>query len=106
MTVEFAIDFIPRRMRELGFSGDYVTRWRHFQIPRQGKLQVDADNEFFYLIAPSPDIRVHSKFGAYDITDPLINEMQYEHRGKINILSYSLEPLFVVFIQVIPTHKK
>lgn len=106
MTVEFVLDHIPRRMRELGYGNDYLTRWRSFFIHGEEDLRVDAENEHFFLIRPEYPIRVKSKFGIYDVSDTGINEMQYEHRGKIDIHNYSADVVMVVFIQVIPTHKK
>ena len=106
MNTPFAIDYVPRRMRELGFGNNYLTRWRHFQLEPAGTLRIDADNEFFLLINPNRNISVRSKFGVYDLSDPGINEMQYEHRGKIDVVNNSRAYMMVLFIQVIPTHKK
>jgi len=106
MNTGFAIDYIPRRMRELGFYNNYITRWRHFQIDAGASLRIDADNEFFMLLNPNRNISVRSKFGVYDLTDSAINEMQYEHRGKIDVQNNSKNILMVLFIQVIPNHKK
>jgi len=107
MKTEFAIDYIPRRMRELGFNDNYLTRWRHFQIDPNGLLKIDADNEFLMLIEPDESLLVRSKFGVFDLRDTAINEMQYEHRGKIYVRNRNSEiSLLVLFIQVIPTHQK
>ena len=106
MNIQFAIDYIPRRMKELGFGDDYNIRWRHFQIDRASTLKVNAENEFFMLIDPKEDIIVKSKFGMFDVKDTSINEMQYEHRGKISITNLSKQVQLVLFIQVIPQHKK
>jgi hypothetical protein len=106
MTVEFALDFIPRRMRELGYGDQYLIRWRHFQVASQEIIRIDADNEFFYLIDPGRFAIVQSNFGTYDATDYGINEMQYEHRGKILFTNRADASILVLFIQVIPTHKK
>lgn len=107
MTVEFALDYIPRRMQELGFGNNYLTRWRHFYIGTGETIRIDGENELFMLITTSNAIRVKSKFGIYDLGDTGINEMQYEHRGKIEVTSASpAGHTLVLFIQVIPTHKK
>jgi hypothetical protein len=107
MTVEFALDYIPRRMQELGFGNNYLTRWRHFYIGPEATLNIDAANEFFMLITTSNNVKVKSKLGIYDLRDTGINEMQYEHRGKIEVTSLSPAGYtLVLFIQVIPTHKK
>lgn len=104
MNTEFALDFIPRRMKELGYSRNYITRWRHLQIDAGSSLRIDAENEYYYLIQPDSNISVKSKFGLYNLNDPNINEMQYEHRGKILIENLTKESCLVLFIQVIPQH--
>lgn len=104
MTVEFALDFIPRRMRELGYGENYITRWRHFQIDSNDILRIDSDNEIYLLISPTSQVAVRSKFGIFDLSDPTINEMQYEHKGKIQVKNKTADSLLVLFIQVIPNH--
>jgi hypothetical protein len=105
MTAAFALDFIPRRMAELGYSPTYLTRWRQLQLDGQGVLKIDASNEFYYLIKPNLDFVVESQFGINDLTDTSIKEMQYEHRGKITITNKSNLPQLIQFIQVIPHHR-
>jgi hypothetical protein len=105
MKTEFALDFIPRRMRELGYGTNYITRWRHIQLDAKSLLKIDADNEYYFLIEPSADFSVRSKFGIYDVRDRAINEMQYEHRGKIKIQNFSRYSKLILFIQVIPQHQ-
>jgi len=104
MTVEFALDIIPRRMRELGYDKYYITRWKHLQIDGGATLKIESYNEFYFLITPSGNFRVKSKMGIYDETDPAINEMQYEHRGKIEISNLNDTSKLILFIQVIPNH--
>lgn len=104
MNTAFALDFIPRRMKELGYDLNYMTRWRHLQIDPNGVIGFNADNEYYYLISPSPLIAVKSKSGIYNLNDTALNEMQYEHKGKIKILNRSSSPQFAEFIQVIPFH--
>ena len=45
MKTEFALDYIPRRMCELGYGTNYITRWRHLQIDARSTLNIDADND-------------------------------------------------------------
>ena len=104
MKTEFALDYIPRRMCELGYGTNYITRWRHLQIDARSTLKIDADNEYYLLIEPSADFSVRSKFGIYDVRDRAINEMQYEHRGKIYIQNFSRYSKLILFIQIIPQH--
>jgi hypothetical protein len=105
MTVEFALFRIPRMMKELGYGDDYIVRWRHFLV--DFKLIIDADNEIFMLVNPPElGISVRSKAGLFTDRSELLNEKQYEHRGKIEIHNETGDAISVYFIQVIPTHKK
>jgi hypothetical protein len=105
MNTAFALDYIPRRMNELGYGNGYITRYRHFQMDASSVLNIDAENEHYFLIEPSDNLLVKSKAGTYNINDESINEMQYEHRGKIKISNLSKNKQFVIFIQVIPFHQ-
>ena len=102
MTVGFAIDFIPRRMRELGHGDNYLTRWRNLQIDPLATLKIRADNEYYYLISRNASIMVSSKYGVYDRNNTNLSELQYEHRGFIQVKNQMDSPQFVLFIQVIP----
>ena len=104
MTVEFAIAFIPNRMEELGYGKNYIIRWRNFQVAASETLSIDASNEYYLLINPANGIVVNSKSGVFDRTDASINEMQYEHKGKIQVKNTNPLSTLVLFIQVIPNH--
>jgi hypothetical protein len=104
MTVQFALDHIPRRMRELGYGEDYITRWRHLQLASGEAITIKSYNEIYLLIEPVSGIIVRSKSGVFDLTDSTINEMQYEHKGKIQVGNSSKGSLLVLFIQIIPNH--
>ncbi len=104
MTVEFAIGFIPNRMKELGYGDNYIIRWRHLFVGASETLSIDANNEYYLLINPANGIEVISKAGAFNISDTAINEMQYEHKGKIQIKNNNTASQLVLFIQVIPNH--
>ncbi|MGZ3931677.1 MAG: hypothetical protein ACXVNO_01435 [Bacteroidia bacterium] len=104
MTVQFALDYIPRRLRELGYGEDYITRWRHFQLGAGEAITIKSYNEIYLLIEPVSGIKVRSKTGLFDSTDTTINEMQYEHKGKIQVGNNTHSSLLVLFIQIIPNH--
>jgi hypothetical protein len=106
MTVAFALDYIPRRMQELGFGNDYLVRWRHIQVDKLNTVIINSGNDLFLLIDPVSGMKVKSKAGIFDLDDFSVNEMQYEHRGKIGVVNTGLFPLMALFIQVIPKHIK
>jgi hypothetical protein len=102
MTTEFALEYIPRRMQELGSGDDYLLKFRHFVMQPNDTLDIDAYNQYFLLVEAEPDLSVHSEFGLYNLTDTGINEQQYEHQGKISIVNNSKVVKNIKFIQVIP----
>lgn len=104
MTVEFALDFIPRRMRELGYGDNYITRWRHFQLETLQTLKLEGNNEYYMLINPSSYFAVRSKAGVFDLNDVAVDEQKYEHRGKTQIKNRAETTQLILFIQVIPNH--
>ena len=104
MTVEFAIAYIPMRMRELGYEDRYIIRWRHIYLDGNETKNIVANNEFYYLIQPTNTIVVKSKFGIYDQKAQNINELQYEHRGHISVKNTISTAQWVLFIQAIPRH--
>ncbi|MDP1800828.1 MAG: hypothetical protein Q8L81_05720 [Bacteroidota bacterium] len=106
MNVQFALEYTKRRMQELGYGDAYILRWRFLQIDANATIKLEGNNEYYLLINPNIGIKVSSKTGVFDLTDTSINEMQYEHRGKIEVKNITGEKKFVLFIQVIPNHNK
>lgn len=98
MTVEFALEYIRRTM----CLGDYTLSFRHLVLQPAEQRQMQAHNEMILLIEPTKDVKVESDNGLYDLTEILINELQYEHTGDIRITNHSIFLNHVRFIQVIP----
>ena len=105
MTTNFALEYIPRRMQELGVNNNYLLKFRHLVIQPNDKVIVDAYNEYFLLVQAGNDLKVNSEFGVYDLFDTGINEQQYEHQGKITITNTSKILKHIKFIQIIPRHQ-
>lgn len=101
MTINLALEYIPKRIAELGYKG-YHIRFRHFVLQPGEEKFVSAFVHLFYLIEPSNDIKVESDTGLFDLSEDRINELHYEHRGEIYI--QNLSPLInhLRMIQVIP----
>ncbi|MGZ4064216.1 MAG: hypothetical protein ACXVP0_14675 [Bacteroidia bacterium] len=102
MTIALAIEYIPRRMKDLGFGSDYYLRFRHFVLQAAEQLNIDADNHYYILVDEVADVSIASDFGIYDLSDPAVNEQNYEHQGKISITNNASGTTHVRFIQVIP----
>lgn len=106
MTISLALDYIPRRMKELGYADNYSIQFRHFVLSAKQKIKVHAQNHFFILVEPNDSVAVRSGTGIYDVTIDNANELQYEHQGEIRIRNYSIVTQHARFIQVIPNENK
>jgi len=103
MTVNLAIEFIPRRMRELGHNDGYHLRFRHFFLQPAEQRTIIANGQLFLLVEPPDDVRVESDLGLFDLSELGADEYQYEHQGTISITNLSGLPSHARFIQVIPS---
>lgn len=102
MTIELAIQYIPKRMEELGYGNQYTMRFRHFVLQPKERIKIHADNQLFILIEPNDAVAVKSDFGLYDLSSVVVNELQYEHQGNIRIRNYVGVTQHIRFIQIIP----
>ena len=102
MTSDLALDYIARRMNEMGFGKKYLIRFRHILLKLGEVREISAYNQIFLLIEPMPNIRIESDVGLFDLTEDHANEMQYEHRGRIKITNLSLTATNARFLQAIP----
>lgn len=104
MTIALALEYIPRRMKELGFGAEYYIRFRHFVLQPKEKMEIDAYNQFYILVEDTTDLNITSDFGLFDIAESNTNEQTYEHQGTIAINNYADRINHLRFIQVIPKH--
>jgi len=102
MTVNLALEYIPRRMQELGFGNKYHLRFRHFILQDRETVNLKAFNSFFILIEEPARINIKSQNGIFNIALTNANEMTYEHHGQIQIRNTSTTVARARFIQVIP----
>ena len=102
MNTAFALDYIPRRMKDLGHGPEYYTRPRHFVLKALETREVQANTELFMLIEENANVRIESDFALYDLSDRDTNEQSYEHQGTIRITNHSTSVTHLRFIQVIP----
>lgn len=106
MTTALALEYIPRRMQELGHGSDYYIRFRHFVLTPNEKIEIEASNQFFFLVEEPEHVKIVSDFGFYDLSEDKTNEQFYEHQGIISVTNYAPTVTHVRFIQVIPIKKK
>jgi hypothetical protein len=102
MNLAFAHDYIARRMEELGYGNNYYLRVRHIVLKPLENRTLNADNQLWLLLDAVDSISIQSEFGVFDLAAYHINELQYEHQGKIVLNNYSANLKHLIFIQVIP----
>lgn len=105
MTINLALEYIPRRMRELGYGREYYLRFRHLVLQPSEELELPAFNQFYILVEEAQDMSVKSEFGIFDLSLGNANEMLYEHQGQIIIKNKAAAIRHIRFIQVIPKHQ-
>ena len=106
MTSDLALDYIGRRMQEMGYGKKYLLRFRHVLLKVNESRELTAYNQIFLLIDPIATIRIESDVGLFDLNEYGANELQYEHRGDIKVTNLSIFLKHVRFIQIIPINKK
>lgn len=106
MTTDLALEYIPRRMKELGYGDNYSIQFRHFVLPVMTEINESFPNQLLILIEPSEAIVVKSDTGIFDATIDNINELQYEHSGEVQMVNYTIVTQHARFIQVIPNENK
>ena|SRR3989337_1819658 len=102
MTINLALEYIPQRMCELGFGTDYFIRVRHFVLQPLEERQIETNNQVFILVEPFCDLKIESTAGMFDLSETIVDELQYEHRGSIKLKNYSIFINHIRFVQVIP----
>jgi hypothetical protein len=103
MTVQLALEYIPRRMRELGYCDRYLIRFRHLRLLPGEQRWMQAYNQLLILIEPPEGgVIIQSDGGYFDISDDNSTELQYEHQGELLVVNQSPVVTHVRFIQVIP----
>lgn len=106
MNIAFALDYIPRRMQELGHGDNYVTRYRHVRVQDKETVTIKAPNQLMLFISPEEiGVRLTSSRGFFNLTDYAINEQQHEHSGNVEIHNDTGQNMYALFIQVIPRNK-
>lgn len=106
MNIAFALDYIPRRMKELGHGENYLTRYRHVRVEDKATVKIKATNQLLLFITPEDlGVVVKSTRGVLNLTDYSINEQQHEHSGLVEITNNTGQNIYALFIQVIPQNK-
>ena len=98
MTEQFIMQYIPERMKQLGYSKWHI-RYRDFFLSSVSAMTMITYNELFYIVGSPPEVSVYSDYGEYRAL--FTTENRYEHKGEITISNEGLQPVRVKMIQVI-----
>lgn len=102
MTINLALEYIPRRMQELGHGAAYSLRMKQLVLKNLEVRTINAENELYILIEEPEEISIESDTGAFDYHLTNTNELQYEHSGIIKLTNHLDRIMYLRFIQVIP----
>ena len=106
MITTLALEYIARRMNELGYGNDYYIRFRHLVLKQGETIVIDAYKQLYIIADEAEGARIESIAGIFDLKENATNELIYEHQGEITITNYDEQKNNVKFIQVIPKHIK
>ena len=102
MTPDLALDYIPRRMEELGYGKNYHLRLKFIMLQPFEKRTIEAYNQLIILIQIGNTMKVESDMGVLDWDTENGTEWQFEHQGKIDMENYASSINYAQYIQVIP----
>lgn len=105
MTFQFALEYIPRRMKELGHGSDYHLRLRFLNLGPIEVRTLEAYNQLIILVEGGWNMKIESDMGMLDFNDINLREYQFEHTGLITITNKWEGYNNLQFIQVIPKMK-
>jgi hypothetical protein len=107
MNLDFVIEYIPSRMKELGYrKGQYHIRFHHYVLQPQQKIRIEAFNELYLLSEVIEDISIESASGVFDLSQQNISRQEYEHQGLIKIENQSDQVRHIKLVQVLPAKGK
>jgi hypothetical protein len=102
MNTQMALDYIPKRMQELGYGSAYHVQIQLLLVVADSTLTIEASKAIYLLVDNPTTITVESTTGIYDQTITHTNALQYEHTGTIKITNYTPILQRIRFIQIIP----
>ena len=85
MTFDFASEYIPRRMKELGYGDGYHLRLKHLNMAAGEKRILEAYNQLIILVKVGINTKVESDMGVMDEADFYLPENRCEHQGLITM---------------------
>ena len=104
MTQAFLLEYIPRKMRKMGYGDKYDLSFASFQLGPGVTGDFSGYNMWYYFPADllPDDVVVQSNFGCCWNGNASVVFQVYEHTGKITIENKSGTLLHVPFWVVVP----
>jgi hypothetical protein len=100
MSEQFILDFIPRRIEELGYK-DFKIRYRDFLVEENSSKTILAYNSLYFLAGDPQGVVIESYYGLYDTINFEAEDNIHQHRGEIVITNPGTDKKRIKFIQVI-----
>jgi hypothetical protein len=100
MTESFILDYIPKRMKQLGYQSWHIA-YKDMAIKAESQIEIPAYNELWFLVGHPEDILIDSDYGVYDGTSNVGHNNEHEHRGLIIIKNIKQTAQRIKFIQTI-----
>lgn len=101
MSEQFIPEYIPHRMKQLGYSRWFV-RHRDFGVAESSEIVLSTSNELFIIVGDPQGFEVESDYGLYvSGPDEFLEENAHEHKGNIRILNVGDSDNRITMIQVI-----
>ena len=105
MSEEFALQYIPQRVRERGYDR-YRLEFQSLQLAPGEEREITAYNELWLLLEADEGIIIRSDYGLYSVRDEQAPENVHEHADQILIRNASHLVQRVQFIQVVLQSKE
>lgn len=102
MNFELALEYIARRMAELGYGTNYHIRLRYLTLSAIETKILEAFNQLIIIIDAAYNLKIESEMGVFDWTDYNIKDFLFEHTGLITLTNKQEGPVRLQYIQVIP----
>ncbi len=100
MTEQFILQFIPVRVKQLGYTNFHL-RYRDLVLEGNKSVKLSAYNELYFIVDDPSGLMVESDYGLYDSSDDPIEESVHQHRGEITITNPKDARRRIKFIQLI-----
>ena len=102
MDTAIVMEYVRMRMSEFGYGENYSVRLRHIVLQASEIREIDSSDHLYILVEQVSGVSIQSTFGFFDLGSTNVNELQYEHQGKIVMNNYSPAIVSVRFVQAIP----